>query len=341
MSVARAFILAAGLGTRLKPFSDRLPKPAWPFFDAPIAAHLLRKLHGAGVGEFIVNLHHLPDAMRGSLAPWIPSGAAVRWSVEERILGTGGALVPWIGELSGERFFLANADTHRDFDPSEMADFHLARGADVTLSLTPLPSGTPGPIEIDGEGRIVKFLDASMPGGGRAVRTCGFTGVHLLEPVVLEGVARAAREQEKFCVNQEVHRVLLSRGLRYFGYLPEDSYWSDLGTPESYLATHFHFLERGAPPEGTRGELYLDDSMTPEGGRVVAPTFVGSGARVETGARVGPLAVLCPGAAVAAGGDVRRAVVWAGEAVVGVVENGVVSGWGEILEARMQKGSSK
>ncbi len=85
----KAFVLAAGLGTRLRPLTGELPKPAWPLFDVPLAAHVLRALAGAGVREAVVNLHHLPELLQESLAAWTPPGLRVRWSLEPRILGTG------------------------------------------------------------------------------------------------------------------------------------------------------------------------------------------------------------------------------------------------------------
>lgn len=332
LTVRRAFVLAAGLGTRLKPFSDRIPKPAWPLFDRPIALHLIDALAGAGVVDFIVNLHHLPEQLRTSLETGMPEGAKVRWSFEERILGTGGALVPWLGEFSGEPFFLANADTHRSFNPAEMAASHEATDADATLSLVRLPEGEKGPIAVDAEGRIVRFLGAVSPEGGEPVAECGFTGVHVIGPRVMGQIARVAAEREKFCVNADVHSALVTEGARHFGFIPADGRWSDLGTPESYLNGHFAFLSGGDLPTGTGGELVTADREAPGGGRILAPSWLGDGAAVEAGGVVGPFAVLCPGAKVASGGVVARAVVWQGAVVVGEV-SGIATGWGEAMDA--------
>ncbi len=126
----KAFLLAAGLGIRLRPLSLESPKPAWPFFDVPLAAHVLRLLMAAGITEVVVNLHHLPQRVREALAPWAPGAIPVRWSFEQTVLGTGGALLPWRDFFYDGPFFLANADTYQEIDLVQMARFHQERGGD-------------------------------------------------------------------------------------------------------------------------------------------------------------------------------------------------------------------
>lgn len=318
--IARAFLLAAGFGTRLRPLTEELPKPAWPLFDVPLAAHVLRLLHGTGVREAVVNLHYLPDAMKEALIPWIPEGFLVHWSFEPEILGTGGALEGWRDFLGKGPFFLANGDTYQELDLGAMADFHRAKGALGTLSLRRLPSGAKGPIEVDGAGRIVRFLSARAPGGGEG-QPCDFTGVHCLEPGVLADLPGGP-----CCINAQVHARLVERGEPLFGFLvPEGAFWSDLGTPERYLGAHRELLGAGRVPPGCPGEVVLGRTRTGDGGEIIGPAYRGPGARVLEGARVGPLSVLGSGTTVGAGAVVQESVLWGCAKVVpGRVVRGVV-----------------
>lgn len=319
MRITRAFILAAGFGTRLKPLSEAVPKPLWPLFDVPIGAHLIRSLAIAGVGEFIVNLHHLPALMEEGLAPWFDRGALVHWSREERILGTGGALLPWAERLSEVPFFLANADTYRGFDPAGMAARFSESGGAACLSLVRLPPGCEGPIGVDGEGRIVSFLGSIAPGCGEAVAWCDFTGMHILTAEVLREVSRVGATRDFFCINADIHAVLVARGTPLYGYLPQDAHFCDLGTPESYLGAHFDFLSAGNLPSSVGGTLWREDGCTREGGEVLAPSWLGEGASVGRGAVAGPFAVIGSGARLAGGARVSRSVVWPGVEVSGEV----------------------
>jgi len=324
--ISRAFVLAAGLGTRLRPLSLELPKPAWPLFDVPLAARVLRALGAAGVVRAVVNLHHLPEVLRRRLEPWLPAGMDVAWSPEPRILGTGGALLPWRGELGRGAFFLANADTYQEVDLRAVAEAHRERGAVATLTLWPAGAGEDAPIEVDGSGRIIRFLDARAPGSAPG-RPCGFTGLHLLEPEVLDAVPGAP-----CCINADVHRRLVARGAPVYGHLLDPSaFWSDLGTPARYVGAHRKLLDRGRVPPAP-GSVVAEDGVLPSGAVVRAPAYLGPGCEVGPGARVGPFAVIGAGARVAAGAEVSRAVVW-GRAVTGSVRNAVVAPSGAVLPA--------
>lgn len=318
------FLLGAGLGTRLRPLSLEFPKPAWPFFDVPLAANVLGMLLAAGVREVVVNLHHLPERLQAALVPWIPAEVRVHWSPEDPIQGTGGALLPWRDLLDRGPFFLANGDTFQELDLKALARQHGETSAFATLALRPLPEGVRGPVEVDGEGRIVRFLDAKAP-GYRAGRACEFTGIHLLEPVVLDHLP-----PRPHCINADVHRNLVARGERLFGFVPvREAFWSDLGTPERYLGAHFKLLEEGCLPTAAPGRLVLDDEDQPLGGRVLAPSYLGSEVRVPVGAVAGPFAVLGSRSSLAPGARVTRSVVWAGAEAVGELRGAILSPSGE------------
>lgn len=316
---SRAFLLAAGLGTRLRPLSQELPKPAWPLFDVPLAACALGQLARAGAREVVVNLHHLPERLRETLVPWVPAGVAVRWSPEPEILGTGGALLAWRELLSPGPFFLANADTYQELDLLEMACRHREGGGLATLALRRLPRGAPAPIEADAGGRIVRFLKARAPGCAPGA-PCEFTGVHLLDPEILGDLPDGPH-----CINADVHQRLVARGARLWGFFPaEGSFWSDLGTPGRYLAAHRELLRRGALPPGSPGRLVREDAEAPGGGRLSGPSYLGPGAAVGAGGVAGPLAVLGAGARVGAGGRVEASVLWAGARVEGEALRGTI-----------------
>ena len=303
----KALLLAAGLGARLRPLSRERPKPSWPLFDVPLAAHVLHALGAAGVDDAVVNLHHLPEVLRQELASWVPPKMTLHWSLEEQILGTGGALGPWREHLGGETFFLANADTYQELDLAAVAAYHRERGAVATLVLRPLPPAQDGPIEVDDDGAIVRFLGRRRP-GARPGRPCEFSGVHLLEPEVLRSVPDAP-----CCINAEVHTALVARGALLAGYLPPpEGFWSDLGTPRRYLQAHVGLLTRGRVPELAPGRVLPAGEHAVGEGTVLGPSYLGPGARVEAGAVVGPAAVLGRGAVAGARSRVVRSVLWKG-----------------------------
>ncbi len=324
--VGRAFVLAAGHGTRLRPLSLERPKPAWPFFDVPVAAWVMGMLSAAGVRRVVLNRHHLGEALQQALEPWIPGGLLVDWSPEPTLLGTGGALVPWREAFCGGPFFLVNADTVQELDLAALARTHRARGALVTLSVAEAPPGEDASLEVDDSGRIVRLLDARAPGSPPG-RPCAFTGVHLLEPEIL-----AHLPDPPFCIVADVHRPLVARGAPVHAHLlHRGAFWSDLGTPARYVSAHVEFMARHGAPGAAPGRCVGEGVHEEAGdGRVIGPAFLGEGCRLGTGARVGPGAVLGRDAGVASGARVEWAVVWPG-ARTGSVRDAVVSDSGAVL----------
>ncbi len=323
----KAFVLAAGFGTRLKPLTDHLPKPAWPFFGLPMLIHTLIQLKEGGMSEAIVNLHHLPEKLREAVAPHLPEGLKVIWSHEPVILGTAGALYPWLERLGGGPFWLVNADTHRTIDFAAMARFHAQRGARATLSVAPLPRGEKGPIAVDTEGRVVGFLNSNIRGEPTGTQY-QFTGVHLLESEVLKEIEALGPGNR--CINSGVHLPAFGDGKPLWGYQCE-GFWSDLGTPESYLAAHRALLASGDIPAGAVGRFVGEEEELDGGGRILPPSFLGEDVSGGMGSIVGPYAVVGRGVRLRENVTIRDCVVWDGVEVEENCEKAIVTGYGEII----------
>lgn len=181
----KAFLLAAGLGTRLRPITDSTPKCMLRIGDQPLLDIWLDALARAGVDEVLVNLHHLGDVVRSHLAA--RHGApAVRLVEEPELLGSAGTLLANRGFVAGEEMFLAvNADNLTDFDLRLLVDAHRAGGAVATLSLfrAPRPSEC-GVVDVE-DGRIVGYVE--KPAEPRS--DLANAGMYALHPSVLDLIA--------------------------------------------------------------------------------------------------------------------------------------------------------
>src|SRR5574344_2653965 len=120
ISPARALVLAAGFGTRLRPLTEQSPKPLMPLWGIPLIERTLRKLEDWGVGEVVVNLHWRADRLRAYLQSR-KGKAAIVFSEEKEILGTGGALRPLAGRFDGP-FWIVNADVAWSIDSQPFLD---------------------------------------------------------------------------------------------------------------------------------------------------------------------------------------------------------------------------
>lgn len=319
-------VLCAGLGTRLRPLTARLPKPAVPVCGLPLVRYQLALLAGAGVRRAAVNVHHLPEAMAAAAeASARALGLALAVSREPVIAGTGGALREARGLLGGaEAVVVVNGDVLFDLDLAAALVAHRASGALATMVLMRMPPGAGyAAVETDAGGAVRRIAGRFGPGGA-GLAPWHFTGVHVLAPELLARVPAAPFELD---VNRHVYPPLMAEGL-VRGHVVEGA-WDDLGTPGRYLAANEDVLAgrfplgrfggaspfAGHDPSGHPGVWVGAGAQVAPGAALHAPALVGPGARVEAGATVGPAAVVGAGARVRAGARVAHAVVWEGTEV--------------------------
>ena len=313
-------LLCAGLGTRLRPLTERVPKPAVPVCGVPLVRWNLALLAGAGVSRAVVNVHHLPDAKAAAAEEAARAlGLPLAVSREPVIAGTGGALREARAHLGGaDAILMVNGDVLFDVDLGAALAAHRASGALATMLLLPMPEGGKyAAVETDASGAVRRIAGSFGP-GGEGLSRWHFSGVHVLSPAILDAVPAAPFECD---VNRHVYPPLMAsgavRGLRVSGY------WNDLGTPGRYVRANADVLSgtvplgrfAGADPFGEVREIADRVFVAPTtrwepGVRVTAPALVSDGASVARDAEIGPGAVVGAGCTVAARARVRRAVVW-------------------------------
>ena len=291
----KAAVLAAGLGTRLKPLTDVCPKPLLPVLNRPLLGVVLAQLEAAGCLQVAVNTHHLADQVHDFLRaqPW---SFLLSVSHEPEILGTGGGLRQ-LGEILREGPFLAvNADILTDLDLAEVYRAH--RPGDVsTLVLHDCPAYNN--VWVAG-GRVVS-IGAPPPGGApyeeyekyeKYEKPLAYTGVQVVDRKMLTYIPPGG----SFNLVQ-VWRKAMAAGERLAYLTVSGHFWQDLGTPEHYLAAHRRLLA-GASPKLGRFFPGLTDPL------------IGSGARIGAGAHFGGGVCLGAKAVVEEGAFLKNTVVW-------------------------------
>ncbi len=314
---SRAFVLAAGLGTRLRPLTDTYPKPAVPFLGAPLLRRTFAVLARGGVDRVALNTHHLPEAMaRIAREEGERRGLAVTTVHEPVIQGTGGGLRGLAAALPGDDVVVAwNGDILFAPDLAQLLAAHRTSGAAATMVLLPMPPGRSyGVVELDGQGRV-RRIGRANPAALPGCTAWHFSGVHLLSAAAFAAMGREGPED----INHDVYPRLFGAGA-VRGILV-DAPWSDLGSPATYLEAQSDLLlGHGPDPLGTDSPLTGRTGTEPlvEPGAHVHPSadlapdvFVAAGVEVPPGARLRRSALL-PGAAVAPGESVVDEIRWAG-----------------------------
>jgi len=220
----KAMILAAGLGTRLRPHTDAVPKPLVEVAGRPLIAYPLLQLRAAGVGEVVVNLHHLAAAMKSALGDGARYGLRIVYSDEPDLLDTGGGVYQARGWLD-ETFLILNADSIHDVPLDAVLRFHRERGGIATLVLRDDPEAERfGLIHVDAQQRMRRFRGAPAH-WPEPLTALMYAGVSVWEPRVFDFMRPGA-----FSLTRDIIPRLLAAGESLYG-CEYDGYWRVVDSP--------------------------------------------------------------------------------------------------------------
>lgn len=283
----QAIVLVGGEGTRLRPLTSDVPKPALTLVDRPFLAYMIEWLAAQGVTEAVLACGFLPDVLREALGEETHTGVRLTYVAEPARRGTAGAIrfaAEALGDRLDERFLALNGDVLTDLDLTDLIRVHGERGARATIALHPVEdSAAYGLVRLDAEGSVTEFAEKTgdpVPGEVNA-------GAYCLERSVLDLIP----PDREVSIEREVFPRLIGEGLRA---LRLDGYWMDIGTPERYLQASWDILE---------GRVATRVRPTAPG------LFVGPGVEIDAAATVGPRAVVSAGCRVGAGATVSGSVL--------------------------------
>ena len=301
----QAVILVGGEGTRLRPLTSTIPKPVVALVDRPMMAYMFEWLHGHGVDDVIMSCGFKATKVRDVLGDGSGYGIRLRFVEEPDPRGTAGAL-KFAEEFLEDRFLMLNGDVLTDLDLSAQIAQHERTGATGTLALVPVPDPSSyGLVRLREGGAVEEFLEKPSPDAVLDTNLIS-AGAYVLERAVLDLIAPDANVS----IEREIWPALVDRGL--YGFVDDDAYWIDVGTPERYLRATFDILE-GNVRTGVvakLGESFLSiDPSAQVDGHAAPPAIVGAGCAISAGAQVGSLTVLGADVSIGAGSIVERAVV--------------------------------
>ena len=220
----KAMILAAGFGTRLRPLTHSRPKALVPVLNKPLLEYAISYLAVFGVSQLVVNAHHHWPQVKHYLDKFSleKSGLEIHLSIEEKILGTGGAIKKVHYFWDQGPFFLLNVDVLTNIDLKEVYNAHLESRALATLVVHNHPKFNL--VELERDQRIKGFHQTPSPS------LVSFTGVHVIEPRLLDLIPA-----DRYYSIIDCYRHAIAKGLPIRGYYLEDIQWADIGTIESYV----------------------------------------------------------------------------------------------------------
>ena len=224
----KALILAAGLGTRLRPHTLCTPKPLFPIFGQPNLDTIIHRLEKIGCKAIVINAHHLHEKIEDFIAKRqypIP----VRISYEPVILGTGGAIKSLSSFWDDAPFFVINGDVVTDTDLAAVYQFHLGHHHPATLVFCDAPEFNTVNVSLDDTNVISFDRTHHGPIESNSIKLT-FTGIQVLDPLVLEYIP-----DNQFYSSIDAFKKMMANGHHIAAYTPKTLYWKDIGTPKRYM----------------------------------------------------------------------------------------------------------
>ena len=283
--ITQAFILGAGLGMRLRPLTEELPKPLIPIFQKPLITFALDHLIAAGVKSFVVNTHHLEAPFKNLFADGTCGGHRVQLIHEPEILGTCGGIKNVESLLRAEPFLVYSGDLLTDIDLKPLLEEHFRGGNDVTLALRETSLGKD--MALDGS-RVVDIENRY----GRPGRY-DFAGVSVWTPAIFERIPPGQ--------NLSFIPILaewIGDGGKIGGVVLNEGKWFNIGSRTQYLAVHRTIQEENWKPDYAKAEQWPIS--------VAADALVDATARLTGGCSIGPRCY------VGAGAVLENTILWTG-----------------------------
>lgn len=229
--IHRAFILGAGLGSRLRPLTDHRPKPTVPILGRPLLDYVFEHLKSVGVQEVVINTHHCPGVYQEMFENDY-LGLKINYSFEKELLDTGGGLKKVEPFFQEGTFLVYNGDILSNGNLEEAIRFHKERGSIATLIL--IPSNRNPNVALGEEGYITDLRGVL---GDNIHPLYTFSGIHILEPEIFKYIP-----PEKPISMVDVYLALLKAGQKIAGHVWQDAYWRDVGDIKTYQEIHQEWM---------------------------------------------------------------------------------------------------
>jgi len=318
--IHKGMILAAGLGTRLLPITERYPKPLVPVLNLANILHTLSLFRRNGISEVVINLFHLPDRIEEFFNDIEKRDFKISFSKEPVLLGTGGGVKKAQALLGAEPFVLAKCDFISNMDLRPLIEDHFKNEAWATMALLEDPEKEKlySSVGTNSKGELC-FLpkrQVSPP-----ARSGIFTGVHVMSPEIFYFL-----EEKPSGINDVLYPALMEKHPeKARGHFLKDTFWFDTGDIPAFLKTSLSLLdELGVSKAGlletlssygpvirevAPGLWASQRTSVPEGVVIEGPVMLGESCLIEPGVKLGPYTVVGDRVSIGAGSQVRESVV--------------------------------
>jgi NDP-sugar pyrophosphorylase family protein len=304
----RVMIMAAGIGTRLRPVTDLVPKPMAPIVNKPALYHILRLLRRHGLREVVVNLHHLPEVITGYFGDGTGVGMDITYSFEPELLGTAGGVKNNAAFLGDSTFLVMSGDALTDIDLTGLVAAHHRTGSIATMAVKEVPDPSLyGVVMADDDSRVVGFQEKPTREEARS-RLCN-CGIYVFEPEILSHIP--AGQFDDF--GKRLFPDLLQQNVPFHAHAVA-GYWSDVGNLREYIRGNADAMagrvDVEIPGTEVRPGVWVDEgTQIAPSARIEPPVVIGKDCDLGEDAVIEGPTVIGDGCVVGPAAHVARALI--------------------------------
>jgi mannose-1-phosphate guanylyltransferase/phosphomannomutase len=303
----KAFVLAAGIGTRLKPLTTDIPKPMIPILGKPALYYTLLNLWKNGFENACVNVHYLSDIVTSYFENNDEINIKLNFSCEKELLGTAGAIKNMEDFFDGT-FVVMSSDGLTDINLRKVVEFHKKKKSVVTIVLKKIDLRFEYGIAVtNNTGEIKTFIE--KPFWGDIFDNNVNTGIYVLEPEVFNFIPR----NKFFDFSMDLFPLLMKEKQKICGYIM-DEYWTDIGNAFEYKKSVFDVLDgkvkldigiSGADNKYINAGAKIDKSA-----KICGPCFIDDNVIVGKNAVIGPYSVISDNVKIGSDVSISKSIVW-------------------------------
>jgi mannose-1-phosphate guanylyltransferase/phosphomannomutase len=281
----KGLILAAGVGKRLAPFTNFLPKPMLPVLNKPVLEHNILRLKEAGITEILINLYHLQEEIVSYFGNGEKFGVNITWRIETNLSGPAGALLAFKDILTNsEDILILSGDGIHEFDIMGFIKHHKEKKSEMTVLMKEVTNaGRYGVARLDQEGKIIEFIEKPpLPVDEKAVVSCG---VYCMNSKLLNLIPSHCEYDYG-----DIIKGLINESIDVYGYVTDD-YWIDIGTPETLLKANkdalLGLINTTHINLDSSNNIIIEDNV-----EVVEPVLIGNNVTLMAGSKIiGPVII--------------------------------------------------
>src|SRR4051794_5275009 len=312
----KAMVLAAGLGTRLRPLTYEIPKPMVPVIDRPVMAHIVDLCRRQGFDQLIANLHYFPETIKDYF------GDSIEYRFEEELMGTAGGVRNVRDFFGDDPVLIISGDALTDIDLNKLVERHKSAGGIGTLTVKQVDDTQEYGVVLHAtDGRISGFQEKPHP--DEALSNLGNCGIYCFSPEIFDYFP----DRDFVDWANDVFPALLANDVPF--HIHEiDEYWNDVGSLDELRSGTFDALS---------GELKIDvpeSADLPEDCEVEGDVWVGRNCRIGSGVRLMGSVVIGDGTTIGQGAALRDSIVFPGtELPDRTIAIGAIHGHAGIVES--------